>query len=86
MHSYRNLQIARVSPRILPGQAELSAIRFVVLMALLGCLLGVLVWPGASLWSNRPGDIGSLLAAAAVGWLAGSILSAALRLKDRARR
>jgi hypothetical protein len=41
MHSYRNAQAARLNLGVVPGQAELVAVRFVVLIALLVSLIGV---------------------------------------------
>jgi hypothetical protein len=43
MHSYRNLQEARFNVGIVPGQAELTAIRVVVVIAVVTSLLGVLI-------------------------------------------
>jgi hypothetical protein len=43
MHSYRSAQAVGSNLRIMPGQAELAAIRFVLVIALIGSLVGVLV-------------------------------------------
>jgi hypothetical protein len=41
MHSYRNARAARSNLEIVPGQAELRAVRVVVLIALLVSLIGI---------------------------------------------